>query len=80
MTNRKSTTDTPDARAKLLRAEIASLLDWMELELEKDEEQPATWPGVGSLTKVKADLMDTLEFFSGASKGAIQENLDDLHL
>ena len=80
MANRKSTTDTPDARAKLLRAEIASLLDWMELELQKDEEQPATWPGVGSLGKVKDELIQTLEFFSGVSKDAIQENLHDLHL
>ena len=75
-----NTPTTPTARAASLRAEIASLLDWMELELQKDEQQPATWPGVGSLNKVKADLMDTLEFVSGVSKDAIQENLDDLHL
>ena len=74
------TPTTPTAAAATLRAEIASLLDWMELELQKDEERPATWPGVGSLTKVKDDLMDTLEFLSGVSKDAIQENLDDLNL
>jgi hypothetical protein len=74
------TPTTPTARAATLRAEIASLLDWMELELGKDEEEAATWPGVGSLTKVKDDLMNTLEFLSGVDKAAIQENLDDLHL
>ena len=61
------------------RAEIASLADWLELELHKHDAQPATWAMVNSLESVRDQLLGTLAFFSGIDETQIQRSLDELH-
>jgi uncharacterized pyridoxal phosphate-containing UPF0001 family protein len=63
------------------RAEIASLADWLECELEKfDENEELDWASVGSLQHVKENLLVTLEFLSGTDRDEIQRNLDELRM
>ncbi|MGC9455739.1 MAG: hypothetical protein ACP5HU_12900 [Phycisphaerae bacterium] len=66
-------------RCKRARADIASLLDWMECELEKDEADEPTWATLGSLDHVRDDLKNVLAFFSGVETAEIERSLDELH-
>ena len=66
-------------RCKRARADIASLLDWMELELEKDAREDATWATLGTLDHVRDDLKYLLAFFSGVETTEIQRSLEELH-
>ena len=64
---------------KRAQADIASLADWIECELEKNDDE-VTWASVGSLEHVREQLMETLAFFSGFEKSEIQRSLDELHM
>ena len=66
-------------RCKRARADIASLLDWMECELEKDEAGEPTWGTLGSLDHVRDDLKNVLAMFSGVEVPEIERSLDELH-
>ena len=66
---------------KRAQADIASLADWIECELEKfDRDDEVSWASVGSLEHVREQLIETLAFFSGAEQSEIQRNLDELHM
>lgn len=65
---------------KRARADIASLADWIECELEKYDDAEVTWATVGSLEYVRRQLMETLESFSSVPRTEIQRNLDELHM
>jgi len=66
-------------RCRRARADIASLLDWFECELERDAHQEATWATLGSLDHVRDDLKHLLAFFSGIEPTEIQRSLEELH-
>ena len=65
---------------KRARADIASLADWIECELEKDNDEEVTWASVGSLEHVRESLVETLAMFSGVEQSEIQRSLDELHM
>ena len=65
---------------KRARADIASLADWIECELDKGSDDEVTWASVGSLEHVRENLIETLAFFSGVEQSEIQRSLDELHM
>ncbi|MCK6486236.1 MAG: hypothetical protein L6R00_19110 [Phycisphaerae bacterium] len=80
-TNATNATRAGDASSagKRTLAEIASLIDWFECELAKQDDEPeATWPRLGTLTEVRERLMDALALFSGFDRAEIQRSLDEL--
>lgn len=56
------------------KADIANLLGWFECELDK---QPAdlNWGHVGSLSKIRTGLVETLSFMSGIEADTIKDGL-----
>jgi hypothetical protein len=64
---------------KRARADIASLTDWLELELDKQDGREVTWASVGTLEHVRENLVETLAAFSGVEQSEIQGSLDELH-
>jgi hypothetical protein len=65
---------------KRAQADIASLADWFECELEKfADDDEVTWASVGSLEHVREQLIETLAFFSGVEQTEIKRSLDELH-
>ena len=73
----------PNVTATFLRtqADIASLADWIESELDKfDNDDQVTWGSVGTLEHVRANLIETLSYFSGVSEPEIQRSLDELRM
>lgn len=79
-TNATNATRAGDASnaGKRTLAEIASLVDWFECELDKQDASEATWPRLGTLTEVRERLMDALALFSGFDRAEIQRSLDEL--
>jgi len=65
---------------KRVQAEIASMTDWIECELEKYDDAEVTWASVGSLEHVRENLIETLAFFSGFEQREIRRSLDELHM
>jgi hypothetical protein len=63
---------------KRARADIASLTDWLECELQKQADENVTWATVGSIEHVRTTLVETLAFFSGFRVSEIQRSLDEL--
>ena len=57
-----------------VKADISNLLGWFECELDK---QPAdlNWAHVGSLSKIRTDLIETLSFMSGIEQDMIKDGL-----
>ena len=76
---RPVTGDSPEAKRRRVRDEIASLIDWLGLELDKDDGEPITWASVGSLGHVREELVNVLAFLSDTEAGDIRRNLDELH-
>ncbi len=67
--------------SKRAQADIASLADWFECELEKfEDDDQATWTSVGTLAEVRERLIETLAFFSGVEQAEIKRSLDELHM
>ncbi len=64
---------------KRARADIASLADWIECELDKQDGQQITWASVGTLEHARENLIETLASFSGVEQSEIQRSLDELH-
>lgn len=64
---------------KNAKNDIANLLGWFECELEKE---PASidWAHVGTLNKVRHDLLETLSFLSGFEKKEIENTLEETRL
>ena len=60
-------------------ADISNLMGWLECELENTPEK-IQWPHVGSLQKVKDDLLETLAFKSGQHINDLKEALEDSRL
>lgn len=77
---------TPQNKQRMLdaikraRADVASLADWIECELDKENEDQVTWASVGTLEHVRENLIETLAFFSGVEQSEIQRSLDELHM
>ena len=66
---------------KRAQADIASLADWIECELDKyDDDGEVSWASVGSLEHVREHLIETLAFFSGIDQREIQRSLDELQM
>ena len=65
---------------KRAQADIASLADWIECELEKYDDGEVTWASIGSLEHVRENLIETLAFFSGVEQSEIKRSLDELRM
>jgi len=65
---------------KRAQADIASLADWIECELEKDSDDEITWASVNALEHVRESLIETLAMFSGVEQTEIKRSLDELHM
>jgi len=61
------------------RNEIASLIDWLQQELEKYDHQEISWATVGTIRHIRENLIDTLASVSGIERDEIQNSLDELH-
>ena len=61
------------------KADIANLLGFFECELSK-ERTVVQWGWVGTLNKVKCDLIETLSFMSGISEDEIKNSLEECHI
>ena len=81
MTKRKTTKPEPTAAETYAasRNDIARLIDVLQMELEKHDEQakadPTNWGITGNLGKVRSDLMDTVAFLSGMDREDIERFL-----
>ena len=65
---------------KRASADIASLADWFECELEKfEDDDDATWASVNSLETTREHLIEVLADFSGVGQTEIKRSLDELH-
>jgi len=58
------------------KTDIVNLLGWFECELNKTPAK-IDWTHVGSLNKVREDLLETLSFLSGFEVETIKENLEE---
>ena len=82
MTTRKTTKPEPSAAEAYAarRADIARLLDVLEMELDKHGEQakadPGNWGRAGDLGKVRADLVNLVGFMSGMEPGEVERFLE----
>ena len=56
------------------KADIANLLGWFECELDK-EPADLNWGHVGSLSKIRTDLIETLSFMSSIKEDIIKDGL-----
>ena len=69
---------------KRAQADIASLADWIECELERADTDAGrgevTWADVGTAEYTKAKLVEALSHFFGVEPDEIQRNLDELHM
>ncbi len=75
-TNAKPTAlETYQAR----RADVARLLDWLGMELdrfgERAEAEPTNWGYAGTMGHVRTSLIDLLESLSGIESECIEETL-----
>ena len=63
------------------RNDIARLLDVLQMELDKHDEQakadPTNWGITGNLGKVRSDLMDTVGFLSSMEREDMERFLND---
>lgn len=59
--------------------DIANLLGFFECELSK-ERTVVQWGWVGTLNKVKSDLIETLSFLSGITEDEIKNSLEECRI
>ena len=65
-----------ETTTKNTRADIASLMGFLECELAKQPENP-NWAQIGDLKKLRSNLLEALTAFSGISMTDIENTLDD---
>lgn len=81
----KTKTTKPEPTAAQMyatrRNDIARLIDVLQMELDKHDEQakadPTNWGITGNLGKVRSDLMDTVGFLSGMERDDMERFLND---
>ncbi|MDH4201478.1 MAG: hypothetical protein OEV87_01115 [Phycisphaerae bacterium] len=61
------------------KTDIANLLGWFECEMQK-EPAKLNWAHIGTLNKVKCDLLETLSFLSGFSEAMIEDGLAEARI
>lgn len=64
------------ARYNTVKNDIANLLGFFECELSK-ERPVLDWSSIGTLQKVRGDLISTLAFISGFSEDQINDTLEE---
>ena len=73
-------TDQPLTNAfRRAEADIASLADWIECELDKYDDAEVSYASLNTLESVRDGLIETLSLFSGVKPTEIQRSLDELH-
>ena len=60
--------------------DIASILDWIQLEIERHADEKLAWGTVEQLGRIKQQLKRVLIFFSGVSDADIERNLEELRM
>ena len=73
-------TEDIDAKYKRLQAEVGSLLQWMQDELDAERAEPLTWATIGTLVETRSQLKNTLAFLSGVGHREIEQALDELSM
>jgi len=81
-TNRTPAPEPTAAQAYAARrAEIARLLDVLEMELDRHAEEtkadPKNWARTGDMTRLRDDLINIAAYMSNSDPEAIHEFLDD---
>ena len=76
LSNNEEKTKKAHAEAK---ADIANLLGWFDCELSKEPDK-LNWAHIGTLNKVKSDLLETLSFLSGFSETMIRDGLAEARI
>jgi len=61
------------------RNDIASVIDWLQQELEKYDHQEISWATVGTIRHIRENLIDTLASVSGIERDEIQNSLNELN-
>jgi len=61
------------------KTDIANLLGWFECEMQKTPAK-LNWAHIGTLHKVKCDLLETLSFLSGFSEVMIRDGLAEARI
>ena len=63
------------------RSDIARVLDWLDLELERhgddSKQKPKDWSFAGDLGHVREKLIEVLSFLSGTETKAIEDLLEE---
>ena len=59
--------------------DISNLIGWLQCEIDTTPEN-IQWPHVGSLEKIKTDLLETLAFKSGHTIEDLKEALEDARI
>ena len=72
-------TSTAQQAYQAAMADIANLIGWLECELDKTPET-IQWPQVGSLHKLKDDLLEAVAFKSGHTINNLKEALEESRL
>ena len=79
MTTKQTARELYDQR----RRDIASVMDWIELELDKHKTNakgsPNDWGYPGDLGHVREKLIETLAFLSNGEPQAIEDLLSECH-
>lgn len=79
MRKRSKTTETAQQAYDTEMTDIHTLIGWLQCELENTPEK-IQWPHVGSLQKIKGDLLEALAFKSGHHINDLKEALEDARL
>ena len=72
-------TNEKETAAKNVKADIASLMGFIECELDK-RQGDLNWAQIGDLQHLRKNLLEALSAFSGISEEAINETLEDARL
>lgn len=59
--------------------DITNLIGWLQCELE-DTPEKIQWPHVGSLNKIKDDLLEALAFKSGHDIESLKDTLEEARI
>lgn len=81
MPNQNNAASTAAEAYAARRRDIASLIDVLQMELERHHERanaaPRDWGYPGDLASVRSALIDQVAFISGMERGRVEEFLND---
>jgi len=79
MTKQNGTKQTSQQAYQEAMSDISNLMGWLVCELEKTPDT-IQWPHVGTLNKIRTDLLEILAFKSGFEIDRLKEALEESRL